>query len=1030
MLIRRICAALAVFAWLSVGGAYGAATVDRAVCSTADKAGGDPSLCSGQELIDSATQEINAVRDIAPQVLTSVSGADTITACTSPAITAYVDGGVFQIKPAADNTTSATLNICTLTGKPLVSASGAALAAGDLRSSTVYLIRYLQSADQFRVLTSLGIGTASASQPFVTVGSVSALPSSRRITAGTSLTGTDGGALSTYTIGVTANGITDTQLRTGGATSVIGRSANSTGNVADISASANGQYLARRSGALTWAAPTAAESVNTPAGNIAATDVQTALNELDTEKAGLAQANTFTSGPQTVQGSVGQFSFYAKSTKNPGVAADWIASYGFQAPNASGALPSNGWGEVAADIVTATAGSESGKIRFNTIQSGSWAHRFSISNGLYAGSLTDQGAGTGNFTNVFVNGSNLSTVYQPLDSDLTAIAALTGNGIPAQTAAGTWSLRTMSAPAAGLSITNPGGVAGNPTFALANDLAAVEGLSTNGIPARTATDTWTTRTITGTANEVSATNGDGVSGNPTLSLPSSLTFTGKTVTGGTFSAPTINGGTHTAITGLGIRSTGAAFDLKIANSETLTADRTVTVVTGDAARTLTMTGNASIAGTSSGTNTGDQTITLTGDVTGSGTGSFATTIAGQAVTYAKMQNISATARVLGRKTAGAGATEELAAADINTIINSTVAPVFANISSKPTTLSGYGITDAQGIDSDLTTIAGLTATTDNFIQAKSSAWASRTPTQVTADLIGMVGDSGSGGTKGLVPAPAAGDTAAGKFLKADGTWASPPGAGGGSTVTVNSGAQATANLNDSTPAATGGGYNVKWQSSGNNVSAYLDINGATTDSSPDMAADYVPTYDASAAATKKVLLSKIGAGNKTIWVPARAMTPNTTNGCNPGSVETSTNKVMVQSCDFDTSTQEFAQFHVAMPKSWDLGTITAQFYWSHASTTTNFGVVWAMACQAVSDNDALDTAFGTAQQIADTGGTTNNLYITSATPSITVGSTPATGDDVICQVKRVPADGSDTMAIDARLMGVKVIINTSANTDN
>ena len=41
----------------------------------------------------------------------------------------------------------------------------------------------------------------------------------------------------------------------------------------------------------------------------------------------------------------------------------------------------------------------------------------------------------------------------------------------------------------------------------------------------------------------------------------------------------------------------------------------------------------------------------------------------------------------------------------------------------------------QPIDSDLTTIAGLTATTDNFLQAKASAWASRTPTQVAADLV-------------------------------------------------------------------------------------------------------------------------------------------------------------------------------------------------------------------------------------------------------------------------------------------------------
>lgn len=56
-----------------------------------------------------------------------------------------------------------------------------------------------------------------------------------------------------------------------------------------------------------------------------------------------------------------------------------------------------------------------------------------------------------------------------------------------------------------------------------------------------------------------------------------------------------------------------------------------------------------------------------------------------------------------------------------------------------TALTGY-LTSAtaaatyQPLDSDLTTIAGLTATTDNFIQSKSSAWASRTIAQVKTDL--------------------------------------------------------------------------------------------------------------------------------------------------------------------------------------------------------------------------------------------------------------------------------------------------------
>ena len=86
-----------------------------------------------------------------------------------------------------------------------------------------------------------------------------------------------------------------------------------------------------------------------------------------------------------------------------------------------------------------------------------------------------------------------------------------------------------------------------------------------------------------------------------------------------------------------------------------------------ATQSATVTGTHS--GTSSGTNTGDQTITLTGAVTGTGTGSFATAISAgavtsaaissAAVTYVKIQNVSATDRLLGRSTAGAGSVEEI-----------------------------------------------------------------------------------------------------------------------------------------------------------------------------------------------------------------------------------------------------------------------------------------------------------------------------------------------------------------------------------
>lgn len=77
-------------------------------------------------------------------------------------------------------------------------------------------------------------------------------------------------------------------------------------------------------------------------------------------------------------------------------------------------------------------------------------------------------------------------------------------------------------------------------------------------------------------------------------------------------------------------------------------------------------------------------------------------------------------------------------------------------------------------------------------------------TQATAILNAFTGDSGSGGVKGLVPAPAAGDAAANKFLKADGTWAT---AGGGSaTPTIFGSRSSPRSIVAATGITTGAGH--------------------------------------------------------------------------------------------------------------------------------------------------------------------------------------------------------------------------------
>jgi hypothetical protein len=79
--------------------------------------------------------------------------------------------------------------------------------------------------------------------------------------------------------------------------------------------------------------------------------------------------------------------------------------------------------------------------------------------------------------------------------------------------------------------------------------------------------------------------------------------------------------------------------------------------------------SGTFSGTSSGTNTGDQTISLTGDVTGSGTGSFAATIANDAVTNAKMANMTAST-IKARITASTGDPEDATLTQVLDLVGS------------------------------------------------------------------------------------------------------------------------------------------------------------------------------------------------------------------------------------------------------------------------------------------------------------------------------------------------------------------------
>lgn len=155
-----------------------------------------------------------------------------------------------------------------------------------------------------------------------------------------------------------------------------------------------------------------------------------------------------------------------------------------------------------------------------------------------------------------------------------------------------------------------------------------------------------------------------------------------------------------------------------------------------------------------------------------------------------------------------------------------------------------------------------------------------------------------------------------------------------------------------------------------------------------------------------------------VWIDAGAMVPRTTNGAATATVELSTNKENFDCLDFDASAIEYAQFKLSLPDQWGLGTVKAKFYWTAASGSGD--VIWALQAQAFSDDNAMDAAFGTAQTVTDTLLTANDCHVTSATAAITIGGTPATGDLVYFQVYRNATSGSDTLAVDARLLGIKL----------
>lgn len=171
-------------------------------------------------------------------------------------------------------------------------------------------------------------------------------------------------------------------------------------------------------------------------------------------------------------------------------------------------------------------------------------------------------------------------------------------------------------------------------------------------------------------------------------------------------------------------------------------------------------------------------------------------------------------------------------------------------------------------------------------------------------------------------------------------------------------------------------------------------------------------------------VATVAAGKKAIWIDASAMRPKATNGAGFSDYDSGASDVTLLTADFDTTTQEYAHFKMAMPEIWDEGTVTFKPYWTNTGGGAAQTAIFSLAGVAISNDDALNASFGTIQTSTDTWIAQNDLHIGPESSAITIGGSPAAGDLVAFEVSRVT--GTDTLTGDARLLGLMLYVTTNA----
>ena len=161
---------------------------------------------------------------------------------------------------------------------------------------------------------------------------------------------------------------------------------------------------------------------------------------------------------------------------------------------------------------------------------------------------------------------------------------------------------------------------------------------------------------------------------------------------------------------------------------------------------------------------------------------------------------------------------------------------------------------------------------------------------------------------------------------------------------------------------------------------------------------------------------------KDTFFRARDFIPSTTNGAPLNTMEQATNKQMIETLDFDSTTPESAQILWSPGNNWNPtktdNQLQIRLFWTTQGGAPGDNIDFDIFAISLDDNDAIDTAWTAITNITDVRLANNDMHITAWTSPFSVQNTPVQGNTILFKLQRDPV--SDSLGVDCQILGMEV----------